>query len=74
MKTENLKRADEIQRRMQELKRGCEWMEDRSRHVYIIAQGCTKDESIKISDDCRALLYGLYTGEYARLEKEFEEL
>ncbi len=74
MKMENLKRANEIQRRMKELERVSEWMEDQGRCAYIIAQGCTINEAIKLSDDGRDLLYGLCVGEYARLEKEFEEL
>lgn len=74
MKKENLKRANEIQRRMDELGRVRKWMEDRDRHVYIIAQGCAMDESVKLPDDCRTFLYGLCLGTHAKLEKEFEEL
>ncbi len=74
MKILDLKRANEIQRRMQELERVSEWMEDQGRCAYIIAKGCTIDEAIKLSDDGRDLLYGLCVGEYARLEKEFKEL
>lgn len=74
MKTEDLKKANEIQRRRKELEKVREWMEDKDRSVYMIAQGCTVDESIKLSSECRALLYGLCLGEYTRLEKEFEEL
>ena len=74
MKKENLKRANEIQRRMDEMEMASKWLEDRDRHVYIIAQGCTMDESVKIPDDCRNFLHGLCLGIHARLEKEFEEL
>ena len=49
-------------------------MEDEDRNVYILAAGCTMDESIKINSDGRALLYGLILGEHLRLQKEFEKL
>lgn len=74
MKIENLEKANEIQKRMKELEKAKSWMEDENRNVYILAAGCTVNESIKIYSDGRALLYGLILGEHLRLQKEFEEL
>lgn len=74
MKIENLEKANEIQKKMKELEKAKSWMEDENRNVYILAAGCTVNESIKIYSDGRALLYGLILGEHLRLQKEFEEL
>ena len=59
MKIENLEKANEIQKRIMD---------------YILADGCTLNESIKINSDGRALVYGLILGEHLRLQKEFEKL
>ena len=74
MKIENLEKANEIQKRMKELEKAKAWMEDEDRNVYILAAGCTVNESIKINSGGRALLYGLILGEHLRLQKEFEKL
>lgn len=74
MKIENLERANEIQNRMKELETVREWLEDKDRHVYMLASGCTVDKSVKISSDVRSLLYGLSIGEHKRLQEEFEKL
>ena len=74
MKIENLEKANEIPKRMKDLEKAKSWMEDENRNVYILAAGCTVNESIKIYSDGRALLYGLILGEHLRLQKEFEEL
>ena len=74
MKIESLERANEIQKRMKELEKAKVWMEDEDRNVYILAAGCTVNESIKMNLDGRALLYGLILGEHLRLQKEFEKL
>lgn len=74
MKMENLEKANEIQKRMKELEKAKAWMEDEDRNVYILAAGCTMNESIKIHTDGRTLLYGLILGEHLRLQKEFENL
>ena len=74
MNIENLKKANEIQDRMKELEKVRKWLEEKDRGVYLLAQGCTVNESVKISSDVRSLLYGLSIGEHSRLEKEFEEL
>lgn len=74
MKIENLERANEIQNRMKELETVREWLEDKGRHVYMLASGCTVDKSVKISSDVRSLLYGLSIGEHKRLQDEFEKL
>ena len=46
----------------------------KNRSVYLLARGCTVDESVKISSDVRSLLYGLSIGEHKGLEEEFEKL
>lgn len=74
MKIENLEKANGIQKRMKELEKAKAWMEDENKNVYILASGCTMNESIKMYSDGRALLYGLILGEYLRLQKEFEKL
>ena len=74
MKIENLERANEIQNRMKQLEKAKAWMEDEGRNVYILAAGCTVNESIKIHPDIRAMLYGFVIGEHLRLQKEFETL
>lgn len=74
MKIENLEKANEIQKRMKELEKAKAWMEDGDRNVYILAAGCTVNESVKIYSDGRSLLYGLILGEHLRLQKEFERL
>ena len=74
MNIENLEKANEIQKGMKELEKAKVWMEDEDRNVYILAAGCTVNESIKIHSDGRALLYGLILGEHLRLQKEFEKL
>ena len=74
MKMESLEKANEIQKRMKELEKVKAWMEDEDRNVYILAAGCTMNESIKIHPDGRTLLYGLILGEHLRLQKEFENL
>lgn len=74
MKIENLEKANVIQKRMRELEKVRKWMETKERKVYIIAQGCTLNESVSLSTDCRALLYGLCLGEHSRLQDEFEGL
>ena len=74
MKIENLEKANEIQKRMKELEKEKARMEDEDRNVYILAAGCTVNESIRINSDGRALLYGLIVGESLRLQKEFEKL
>lgn len=74
MEIENLEQANEIQKRMKELEKAKAWMEDGDRNVYILAAGCTVNESVKIYSDGRSLLYGLILGEHLRLQKEFESL
>lgn len=74
MKIENLEKANEIQKRIMELEKAKAWMEEEGRNVYILAAGCTINESIKINSGGRALLYGLILGEHLRLQKEFEKL
>lgn len=74
MSIENLKRANEIQDRMKELEKVRKWLEQEDRSVYLLARGCTVNESVKISSDVRSLLYGLSIGEHKRLQGEFEKL
>ncbi len=74
MTIENLKRANEIQERLKELETVRKWLEEIDRGIYLLARGCTVNESIKISSDVRSLLYGLSIGEHKRLREEFEKL
>lgn len=74
MTIENLKRANEIQERLKELETVRKWIEEKDRSIYLLARGCTVNESIKISSDVRSLLYGLSIGEHKRLQEEFEKL
>ena len=74
MTIENLKRANEIQKRLKELETVRKWLEEIDRGIYLLAHGCTVNESIKISSDVRSLLYGLSIGEHKRLQEEFEKL
>lgn len=74
MNIDNLEKANEIQKRMKELEKAKAWMEDENRNVYILAGGCTVNESIKIHSDGRTLLYGFILGEHLQLQKEFEKL
>lgn len=74
MKIENLERANEIQKRMKELETVREWLEEKDRGIYLLARGCTVNDSVKISSDARNLLYGLSIGEHSRLQQEFEKL
>ncbi|KAI4450626.1 hypothetical protein C823_005163 [Eubacterium plexicaudatum ASF492] len=74
MTIENLKRANEIQERLKELETVRKWLEEIDRGIYLLARGCTVNESIKISSDVRSLLYGLSIGEHKRLQEEFEKL
>ncbi len=74
MTIENLKRANEIQKRLKELETVRKWLEEIDRGIYLLARGCTVNESIKISSDVRSLLYGLSIGEHKRLQEEFEKL
>lgn len=74
MTIENLKRANEIQERLKELETVRKWLEEKDRSIYLLARGCTVNESIKISSDVRSLLYGLSIGEHKRLQEEFEKL
>ena len=74
MKIENLERANEIQNRRKELEKAKAWMEDEGRNVYMLAAGCTRDESVKLHPDGKSFVYGLVIGELVRLQKEFETL
>ena len=74
MTIENLKGANEIQERLKELETVRKWLEEIDRGIYLLARGCTVNESIKISSDVRSLLYGLSIGEHKRLQEEFEKL
>ena len=56
MTIENLKRANEIQERLKELETVRKWLEEKDRGIYLLAHGCTVNESIKISSDVRSLL------------------
>ena len=53
MTIENLKRANEIQERLKELETVRKWLEEIDRGIYLLARGCTVNESIKISSDVR---------------------
>ena len=74
MKKENLDRANEIQKRLDELKRMKKWLENPDKHISILSSGVIIHEAIAVSEDMRTVLHGMCIGEIARLEKEFEEL
>lgn len=74
MKIENLNNANEILKRLNELKRMKKQLENPEKHISIIASGMIIHEAIAVSEDMRTVLYGMCIGEIARLEKEFEEL
>lgn len=75
MTVDNLKKGNEIERRIYELEKMQRWLEDvEGRSVSIIASGCTVNDTISLSDDMRTVVLGMCIGERARLAKEFEEL
>lgn len=75
MKVDDLKRGNEIERRIYELEKMQKWLEDtENRNVSIIASGCTVNDTVSLSDDMRTVVLGMCIGERARLVKEFEEL
>lgn len=75
MKIDELKRGNEIERRIYELEKMQGWLEDtETRCVSIIANGCTVNDTVRISDDMRSVLLCMCMGERAKLVKEFESL
>lgn len=75
MTVEGLKRGNEIERRIYELEKMQNWLEDtEKRNVSIIATGCTVNDTVMLSDDMRTVVLGMCIGEKSRLEKEFEGL
>lgn len=75
MKVDDLKRGNEIERRIYELEKMQKWLEDvKGKSVSIIATGCTVNDTVSLSDDMRTTMLGMCIGERARLAKEFEEL
>lgn len=74
MKVDDLKRGSEIERRIYELEKMQNWLENEKRSVSIIASGCTVNDTVYLSDDMRNVVLGMCIGERARLVKEFEEL
>lgn len=74
MKIESLERANEIQERINKLDQVRRWLKDGKRNVYLLGQGCSISECIRLSEDARAVLLGVCIGENERLKKEFESL
>lgn len=74
MTVDNLKKGNEIERRIYELEKMQNWLENEKRSVSIIASGCTVNDTALLSDDMRTVVLGMCIGERARLAKEFEEL
>lgn len=75
MKIDELKRGNEIERRIYELEKMQKWLEDvENRTVSLIASGCTVNDTVHLSDDMRTVLLGMCIGEKSRFLKEFEEL
>lgn len=75
MKIDELKRGNEIERRIYELEKMQKWLEDvENRNVSLIASGCTVNDTVHLSDDMRTVLLGMCIGEKSRFLKEFEEL
>lgn len=74
MTVDNLKKGNEIERRIYELEKMQNWLENEKRSVSIIVSGCTVNDTVLLSDDMRTAMLGMCIGERARLIKEFEEL
>lgn len=75
MKVDDLKRGNEIERRIYELEKIHKWIEDvGGRSVSIIASGCMVNDTVLLSSDMRTVLLGMCIGERTKLVKEFEEL
>lgn len=75
MKIDELKRGNEIERRIYELEKMQNWLDDtESRSVSVISNGCTVNDTVIISDDMRSVLLGMCIAEREKLLKEFEEL
>ena len=75
MRADELKRGNEIERRLYELEKMQKWLEDvENRNVSVIATGCTVNDTVMLSTDMRTVILGMCIGEKSRLEKEFENL
>lgn len=51
MTVDNLKKGNEIERRIYELEKMQNWLENKKRSVSIIASGCTVNDTVLLSDD-----------------------
>lgn len=75
MTVDNLKRGNEIERRIYELEKMQKWLEDVEKlNVSIIATGHTVNDTVMLSNNMRTAVLGMCIGEKSRLEKEFESL
>lgn len=74
MKIDDLKRGNDIERRLCELEKMQKWLEDDGGKVFLIASGCHITDTISLSNEMRTAILGMCIGERARLLKEFEEL
>lgn len=75
MTVDNLKRGNEIERRIYELEKMQKWLEAiEDCNVSVIATGCTVNDTVILSDDMRTVVLGMCIGEKERLKKEFENL
>lgn len=75
MTVDSLNRGNEIERRIYELEKMQKWLEDTERrNVSVIANGCTVNDAVMLSDDMRTVILGMCIGEKERLKKEFESL
>lgn len=75
MKIEGFERANEIQKRIRELKKVREWMEDGDeKNVYITTCRGLLCDRVELSSEVKHLIHGLVIGECLRLQEEFERL
>lgn len=74
MKIEDLEKANDIQRRIKELKKVRGWLEDENKNVSLVGSGCSLIEAVDLSLKTRKLLLRTIIRENIGLQKEFEEL
>lgn len=70
-----MKRANEIERRIIALNSMKDSLEDTNKkNVSLIATGQRLDDAVELSENMRTALLGMCIGEIIGLEKEFKEL
>ena len=76
MKLENLKRANEISRRLNELEKLKSWVNDSSIEIYCIASNCDLNvrEIVAITPKMRKMIKEAAENQEEELRKEIKEL